>query len=46
MAFNNLNKNDLIIPDKFSVNPPNVYGFGHKSYYEHVVKCIMNNGRI
>lgn len=28
---------------KFSVNPPNVYGFGHKSYYEHVVDCIFNN---
>lgn len=27
---------------KFSVNPPNVYGFGHHSYYEHVVDCINN----
>jgi UDP-N-acetyl-2-amino-2-deoxyglucuronate dehydrogenase len=26
--------------DKFSVNPPNVYGFGHQAYYEHVVDCI------
>ena len=25
---------------KYSVNPPNVYGFGHKAYYEHVVRCI------
>ncbi len=24
----------------FSVNPPNVYGFGHQAYYEHVIKCI------
>lgn len=28
---------------KFSVNPPNVYGFGHQAYYDHVVSCIMNN---
>jgi UDP-N-acetyl-2-amino-2-deoxyglucuronate dehydrogenase len=25
----------------FSVNPPDVYGFGHLSYYEHVVDCIV-----
>jgi predicted dehydrogenase len=28
--------------EKFSVNPPNVYGFGHQEYYEHVVDCIQN----
>lgn len=27
----------------FSVNPPNVYGFGHQAYYEHVVDSITNN---
>lgn len=27
--------------EKFSVNPPNVYGFGHQEYYEHVVDCII-----
>jgi len=26
---------------EFSVNPPNVYGFGHKAYYQHVVDCIL-----
>lgn len=26
----------------FSVNPPNVYGFGHQAYYEHVIDCIRN----
>lgn len=26
--------------EKFSTNPPDVYGFGHKSYYEHVIECI------
>lgn len=30
---------------KYSVNPPNVYGFGHQAYYEHVVDCIMNDKR-
>lgn len=29
---------------KYSVNPPNVYGFGHKEYYDHVVNSILNNG--
>ena len=28
---------------KFSVNPPNVYGFGHQAYYEHAVSSILNN---
>lgn len=28
---------------KYSVNPPDVYGFGHKAYYEHVVDCILND---
>lgn len=28
---------------KYSVNPPNVYGFGHEAYYKHVVDCIVNN---
>ncbi|MCM2324294.1 MAG: Gfo/Idh/MocA family oxidoreductase [Oligoflexia bacterium] len=27
---------------KYSVNPPNVYGFGHQAYYEHVVECLVN----
>lgn len=29
----------------FSVNPPNVYGFGHQAYYEHVVDCIETGRR-
>lgn len=29
--------------EQFSENPPNVYGFGHKEYYDHVVNCISNN---
>jgi len=32
------------VMDSYSVNPPNVYGFGHQAYYEYVVDCISNNG--
>lgn len=31
------------VMSNYSVNPPNVYGFGHKAYYEHVVDCVLNN---
>lgn len=27
-----------------SVNPPDVYGFGHKAYYDHVVRAIREGG--
>jgi predicted dehydrogenase len=30
---------------QYSVNPPNVYGFGHQAYYEHVVDVIVNGGQ-
>lgn len=33
---------DTVLRD-FSVNPPNVYGFGHQAYYEHVVDCIRSD---
>ena len=36
-------KDDESVIEKFSVNPPNVYGFGHQAYYDHVVDCITNN---
>ncbi len=29
----------------FSENPPDVYGFGHVRYLEHVVDCIANNSQ-
>ena len=29
--------------DKFSVNPPTIYGFGHKEYYDDVIKSLKNN---
>jgi len=34
---------DTDVLGQYSVNPPSVYGFGHKAYYEHVVKCITEN---
>lgn len=34
---------DESVMAKYSVNPPNVYGFGHQAYYEHVVDCIVND---
>ena len=35
---------DEDVMEKYSVNPPSVYGFGHQAYYEYVVDCISNNG--
>lgn len=32
---------DEQVVSTFSVNPPDVYGFGHRSYYEHVVDCLQ-----
>jgi predicted dehydrogenase len=34
---------DREVIEKYSVNPPNVYGFGHQAYYEHVVDCLTNS---
>ncbi|MCE4538184.1 Gfo/Idh/MocA family oxidoreductase [Pelomonas sp. P7] len=31
---------DVEVMERFSVNPPNVYGFGHQAYYEHVVAVL------
>ncbi len=36
---------DQDIIKNYSVNPPDVYGFGHKSYYEHVIDCINNGSK-
>lgn len=30
---------------EFSVNPPNIYGFGHKEYYDDVIKSLQNNSK-
>jgi UDP-N-acetyl-2-amino-2-deoxyglucuronate dehydrogenase len=34
---------DADVMERFSVNPPNVYGFGHQAYYEHVVDCLRHD---
>lgn len=41
--FVNAQKNDIDVMERYSVNPPSVYGFGHKAYYEHVIDCLSNN---
>ena len=41
--FVNDSDNDKIDLKKYSSNPPNVYGYGHKAYYEHVVQNIEKN---
>lgn len=38
-------EDDERVLKEFSVNPPNVYGFGHQAYYEHVVDCIKHDKR-
>jgi len=42
--FRDMLKGDDEVKEKFSENPPNVYGFGHQAYYEYVVDCLLNNG--
>lgn len=34
---------DSEIMERYSVNPPNVYGYGHQAYLDHVVDCIKNH---
>lgn len=43
--FSEQQSGDETILSQYSVNPPNVYGFGHQAYYEHVVDAIDNNAR-
>jgi UDP-N-acetyl-2-amino-2-deoxyglucuronate dehydrogenase len=43
-CFTEIIPGDENVLDEYSVNPPNVYGFGHQAYYEHVVNCISKNG--
>jgi UDP-N-acetyl-2-amino-2-deoxyglucuronate dehydrogenase len=41
--FGEIRSEDADIIENYSVNPPNVYGFGHKAYYEHVVDCVLRD---
>ncbi|GMT48627.1 MAG: oxidoreductase [bacterium] len=42
-SFSTQQSEDDEVINKYSVNPPNVYGFGHKAYYDHVIDSILNN---
>jgi predicted dehydrogenase len=42
-SFNKFKKSDREVIKKYSENPPNVYGFGHKSFYNNVVDNILKN---
>ena len=41
--FVDMNETDDEVITKYSENPPNVYGFGHKAYYEQIVNTINKN---
>ena len=42
-SFCETTQDDLDVMERYSVNPPNVYGFGHQAYYDHVVSCLKSN---
>lgn len=42
--FVSVDEGDRDVVENFSVNPPNVYGFGHKEYYDHVVNAVREGG--
>jgi UDP-N-acetyl-2-amino-2-deoxyglucuronate dehydrogenase len=43
-SFEDIQEGDQSVLKQYSENPPNVYGFGHQAYYEHVVKCASHGG--
>ncbi|MGB0645976.1 MAG: Gfo/Idh/MocA family protein [Bradymonadia bacterium] len=43
-TFEDKRPDDEVVLAEFSENPPDVYGFGHKAYYAHVVQCISEGG--
>ncbi len=43
-VFEDKRDDDAVVLAEFSENPPDVYGFGHKAYYAHVVQCIADGG--
>lgn len=44
-AFTESQPGDERVMTDFSVNPPNVYGFGHEAYYNHVVQALREQGK-
>lgn len=45
-AFSHPLPSDEDVMANYSTNPPDVYGFGHRSYYEHIVKCLNTGGKM
>lgn len=43
--FSDPQPSDADVLERYSVNPPNVYGFGHQAYYEHVVEVLSQRTR-
>lgn len=41
-SFSEQRSEDLTVMQQHSENPPNVYGFGHVAYLQHVVACISD----
>lgn len=35
---------DSEVFERYSVNPPDVYGFGHREYYQHVISALLHGG--
>lgn len=42
--FSDSQEGDEDVLENYSENPPDVYGFGHRSYYRDVLRCIEDNG--
>jgi predicted dehydrogenase len=41
--FQDPGEEDREVLEKYRQNPPNVYGFGHQAYYDHVIDCIVHD---
>lgn len=41
--FTDERSDDADVMERYRENPPNVYGFGHTRYLEHVVDCLHND---
>jgi UDP-N-acetyl-2-amino-2-deoxyglucuronate dehydrogenase len=41
--FSEARDEDADVLGRYSVNPPNVYGYGHQAYYEHVIHCLTHD---
>lgn len=44
--FSHPTQEDQNVINNYSVNPPNVYGYGHKAYLDHVIECISQDKQV